>query len=105
MTETENKIGEGATVLDTAISRPAYYGGANDPYEVIKVIEAKLTPDEFRGWLKGTIAKYLFRPAKKQGLDDALKATWYARYWSEWEKRQADKNAAQKSESIAHHSE
>ncbi len=85
------KIGEGATVLDTAGTRPAYYGGAENPYEVVKVLEAWLTPDEFRGWLKGTIIKYQARAAKGQVQLDCDKCAWYARYLAEYLKRTAPK--------------
>lgn len=37
------KIGEEATPLDNAGTRPAYYGGAQNQFECIKVLEAWLT--------------------------------------------------------------
>lgn len=77
-------IGEGATPLDTPETRPDYYGGAENLYEVVKVLEAWLTPDEFRGWLKGTVIKYQARATKGQFKLDAAKCAWYARYLSEY---------------------
>lgn len=86
------EVGEKATPLDTPTTRPDYYGGADDPYEPIKVLEAWLTPEEFRGWLKGTILKYIRRCGHKgQNAGDIAKAAWYSRYLSEWEKRQETK--------------
>lgn len=80
-------VGEGATPLDNAGTRPAYYGGAENPYEVIKVLEAWLSPLEFYGWLRGTIIKYQGRPSKGQGNLDNEKTAWYSRYLAEWLKR------------------
>lgn len=41
------------------------------------VMQAVLTPEEFRGFLKGNIIKYAMRQGKKQGSDDAGKAHHY----------------------------
>lgn len=72
------------------INHPTHYGGADDPYEVIKVMERWLTPDEFRGALKFNIHKYLARAGKKGAtLQDQQKAAWYATYLAEWEARNA----------------
>lgn len=80
-------VGEKETPLDTAGTRPAYYGGAQNPYEVIKVFEAIATPNEFYGWLRLTILKYQMRPAKGSPVLDAEKCAWYSRYLAEWMKR------------------
>lgn len=69
------------------IDHPQHYGGADNPYEVIKVLEAWLTPEEFRGFLKGNIHKYLARSNKKGGAEDGGKAAWYAAYLAEFDKR------------------
>jgi len=70
------------------IDHPAHYGGADNPYEVIKVLEHWLTPEEFRGALKFNIHKYLARAAKKGArLQDQQKAAWYAAYLAKWEER------------------
>lgn len=50
-----------------------------DP-EPIEVMKAWLTDEEFRGYCKGTVIKYLSRMGRKQGesdLDDSLKAAWF----------------------------
>lgn len=80
-------VGEGKTPLDTEGTRPSYYGGADNPYEVIKVLEAWLTPQEFIGWLKGTIIKYMPRAGKGQTTLDIAKAAWYSHYLAEYLKR------------------
>ena len=46
--------------------------------ESVDVIKATLTPEEFRGWLKGNAMKYLFRLGKKDDeCQDAKKAMKY----------------------------
>ena len=43
------------------------------------VMQAVLTPEEFRGYLKGSVLKYSLRAGKKEGADDdADKARHYA---------------------------
>jgi len=61
------------------VNHPAHYGGADDPFETIKVLQAWLSPEEYRGFLKGNAIKYLSRAAKKGApVEDAKKAAWYA---------------------------
>ena len=43
--------------MSEKINHPAHYGGADDPFEVIKILEAKLTPEEYRGFLKGNVER------------------------------------------------
>lgn len=69
------------------VSHPAHYGGEDNPFEVIKVLEAWLTPEEFRGALKFNIIKYTARATKKGGTKDLEKARWYADYLVTFEKR------------------
>ena len=47
------------------------------PMQPWEVMEAVLTPEEFRGFLKGNIVKYPRRAGKKEGSDDAGKAQHY----------------------------
>ena len=52
-----------------------HYGGADDPYEAIKVIEAWGL-----GFCLGNVVKYISRAGKKDGnteLADLNKALWY----------------------------
>lgn len=58
------------------VNNPAHYthGGG---IECIDAIEAQLTPEEYRGYLKGNIAKYLWRERHKGGQESVLKAQWY----------------------------
>jgi len=46
--------------------------------ETIDFIKAKLTPEEFRGYLKGSTLKYMSRLGlKNEPLQDAEKARWF----------------------------
>lgn len=66
------------------VNHPPHYlvGGI----EVIDYIKAKLTPEEFRGYLKGNVIKYISRADHKNGMIDWGKADWYVdRYRKEVE--------------------
>lgn len=70
------------------VDHPSHYGGEDNPYEVIKVLEAWLTPEQFSGFLRGTAIKYLPRAGKKDDLGtDLKKSQWYSNYEVEWRKR------------------
>lgn len=47
------------------------------PMQPWDVMQAVLTPEEFRGYLKGNVIKYAMRQGKKEGTDDAGKAQHY----------------------------
>lgn len=53
------------------------------------VMQAVLTPEEFRGFLKGNVIKYAMRQGKKDGTDDAGKAQHYAQKLAEIEAQEA----------------
>ena len=57
----------------SAVDHPAHYGGADNPYEAIKVIEAwKL------GFHLGNTVKYIARAERKGAtIQDLEKARWY----------------------------
>lgn len=55
------------------VNHPAHYGGAENPYEAIKVIEAWGL-----GFNLGNTVKYISRAGKKgAALEDLKKAAWY----------------------------
>jgi hypothetical protein len=57
------------------VDRPEHY--RQGEIECIDAIEAALTPEEFRGYCKGNILKYVWRERHKgQGVSLA-KARWY----------------------------
>ena len=51
----------------------------------IQFMAAALTPDEFRGFLKGNIIKYTTRASRKGGIEDVKKAQVYMRWLHEFE--------------------
>ena len=62
--------------VDMVNSPPHYKVGG---IEVIDFIKAKLTPDEFRGYLQGNILKYSSRVGYKgDASKDVGKLIWYA---------------------------
>lgn len=64
-----------ANEVADAVNHPSYYGGADNPYEAIKVIEAWGL-----GFCLGNAMKYISRAGKKDGeaiLKDLKKAKWY----------------------------
>jgi hypothetical protein len=63
------------------VNHPSHYGGADNVYEVIKVMEAWLTTEEFIGAMKFNIHKYNAR-AKLKGteLENYEKAGFYQTY-------------------------
>jgi len=57
------------------VNNPAHYGTGN--IECIDYIEDFLTREEFIGYLRGNIAKYMHRWRYKNGLEDLEKSQWY----------------------------
>jgi len=57
------------------VNNPSHYGTGN--IECIEYIEDFLTREEFIGYLRGNIAKYMHRWRYKNGLEDLEKAQWY----------------------------
>ncbi len=58
------------------VNHPAHYTAGG--IECIEAIKASMTPEEFRGYLKGTIMAYLWRYQHKgKPLEDLQKADWY----------------------------
>lgn len=71
------------------VDHPAHYGGADNPYEAIKVIEAWDL-----GFCLGNTVKYIARAGKKSGTEelvDLRKARWYLD--REITRREAEKRA------------
>ena len=59
------------------VNSPSHY--QLDGMEVIDIIKAALTPEEYRGYLKGNDLKYIFRePYKGNPVQDVDKHIWYA---------------------------
>ena len=57
------------------INHPSHY--TQGTVECIDAIESSMTPEEFRGYLKGCQMKYIWRYQHKGGMEDLKKARWY----------------------------
>lgn len=64
---------------DEIVNHPNHYKGENG-IECIQAIRAALTYEEFEGYCKGNIFKYIWRAKKKGGLNDIAKAVKYAEF-------------------------
>lgn len=63
------------TSMSETVDHPPHYGGADNPYEAIKVIEAWGL-----GFCLGNTVKYISRAGKKNTdaeIEDLKKARWY----------------------------
>lgn len=69
-----------------AVNHPGHYcqGGI----ECIKAIEASMTPEEFQGYCKGNVMKYIWRFREKNGLEDLKKAQVYLGWMIESKEKQ-----------------
>jgi len=61
--------------VEDYVNSPLHYGQGT--IECIKYIEDFLSRDEYTGYLRGNIAKYLHRWRYKNGVEDLKKAQWY----------------------------
>lgn len=52
--------------------------------EAIEIMKNSLSREEFKGFLKGLILKYLYRADEKNGIEDYQKAQWYINYLVKW---------------------
>ena len=57
------------------VDRPMHYAAGT--IECIDAIEAQLSAEEFRGYLKGNIIKYIWREKHKGKIESLKKALWY----------------------------
>lgn len=57
------------------VNHPKHY--TSGKIEVIKIMEDQLNPEEYRGYIKGQVIKYITRERHKNGLEDLKKAQWY----------------------------
>lgn len=60
---------------DDSVNHPSHY--TQGTVECIDAIESSMTPEEFRGYLKGCQIKYIWRYQHKGGMEDLKKARWY----------------------------
>lgn len=77
-TGAESPVNIKVTTYNDPVNKPAHYNLNHKGIECIDAIEAALTPEEFRGYIKGNVLKYTWREKYKNGLEDNKKAVWYA---------------------------
>lgn len=73
--------------IEQNVVHPSHYGGKDDPYETIKVIDAWGLDKNF---CLGNVIKYISRAGKKDGnslLQDLMKAQFYLNYEVEKQRR------------------
>ena len=63
--------------MSDQVNQPEHY--RQGEIECIDAIEAALTPEEFRGFCKGNVFKYVWRMNHKGGASSLAKAGWYLR--------------------------
>lgn len=62
--------------VEDMVNNPSHYTSGG--IETIDFIKAKLSPEEYKGFLKGTAMRYLSRGGKKWNEEeDYAKAEWY----------------------------
>lgn len=66
------------------VERPEHYNSY--PIETIEAIAGQSTSEEFEGWLKGNIIKYVSRYKFKNGSEDLSKAHFYIKVLEDWDK-------------------
>ena len=75
--------------MSDSVNHPSHYTSGG--IETIDYMEAKATPEEFRGHLRLTALKYLSRAGlKNDTLEDLQKARWYIEYLIEFIERTDD---------------
>ena len=57
------------------VNSPPHYNSRD--IECIDAIKESMTPEAFKGYLKGNIQKYIWRYEAKKGVEDLKKAQWY----------------------------
>lgn len=59
------------------VTKPSHYMLFDGDKEVIDLLRDRLTPDEFLGYMKGNMIKYLMRADRKNGIQDYKKLLRY----------------------------
>ena len=57
------------------VNHPNHYNSYTR--EVIDTMQGSMMPEEFKGYLKGNVMKYINRYQFKNGVEDLKKAQWY----------------------------
>lgn len=64
-----------AYVGGDVVNHPKHYVASKA--ECIDIIENSMSDEQYKGFLRGNIIKYLFRYENKNGVEDLKKAQWY----------------------------
>lgn len=64
-----------ANILKDNVNHPSHY--THGGIETIDYLQAKMTQEQFEGYLLGNILKYVSRYPHKNGTEDLRKAQWY----------------------------
>lgn len=70
-----NYVEKHQEIWGDTVNHPSHY--TDGTIECIEAIEAQLTPEEYKGYLKGNVAKYVWREKHKGGIESLKKAQWY----------------------------
>ena len=90
-------MAKGKKIIDkekdkSVISHPERYGG-DTTYECIKVLEAWLPPEQYKGFLRGNALKYFCRVGKKdETVQELKKSKWYLEKLIEKEIKENEKS-------------
>ena len=57
------------------VNKPAHY--TSGTLECIDAIQAALSAEQYKGFLRGNVIKYTWRYEMKGGVEDLRKAQWY----------------------------
>jgi len=60
---------------DDVVNKPHHYN--TGAIECIEAIQESMEPEQFKGYLKGNVMKYVWRYEYKNGVEDLRKARWY----------------------------
>lgn len=88
--------------MNDPVNKPDHYntGGV----ECIKAIEASMSPNEFKGYLKGNAMKYLWRYSYKgHDVQDLSKCIWYTTRLKEYIERESSGMAGRETRTIYGH--
>ena len=59
------------------VNSPRHYADSFGGIQCIEAIETSMSMEEFKGFLKGNVQKYVWRYSQKNGSEDLKKAKWY----------------------------
>jgi hypothetical protein len=70
------------------VNKPKHYMFNVDGHDVqaIDLVKGLLTPEEFRGWIKGSYFTYLMRADRKNGIEDLEKARTFLNWQIQFDK-------------------